>query len=231
MGEITKHAGKCLKTFFCLVFAFSLSAAPVSASGSLRFSEVSDSVDGPALKCRASYPHIDGMCNTAVQERFNVLMMERAKAMELRAQYNAKFGNVAADMSYNVTRNNNSVASLVLRDKIGTGKGESCSQMGFTLDTVTGQRYFLSDIFIDNADYVETLSEQIKAQIKSKGLYRKQIREFKRISQNQDYYLTQDSLVLFFEQGEYFSSDCAVREFAIPLKTLAGILKPKIYSL
>ncbi|HEX2938246.1 MAG TPA: DUF3298 domain-containing protein [Ruminiclostridium sp.] len=229
MGEIAELKKSPLKHgLFCFSLAFVLAVVPVSAAGSLRVEKVSESVSVPSLNCRVSYPHIDGISNLSRQERLNVALKESAKTVETKARYDAKFGNVNADVDFIVTRNNNSIMSLVVKGKISSGKSESLSQTGLTIDTVTGRRYLLADLFIDNADYVETLSNQIKTQIARSGLDKRQVKEFKRISENEDFYLTSDSVIVFFEQGEYFSSDCAVREFAIPLETLAGILKPQV---
>lgn len=230
MGGITNLKKSPLHGFFCFLLAAILAIIPVSAAGGVRVEMVSENLSEPSLNCRIAYPHIEGMNNRDRQERLNVFMREKAKAVETKAQYGAKFGSVAAEMNFKLTRNSGGIMSLIVKDKMVSGKTESFSQTGLTVDTVTGRRYLLCDLFVDNADYVEVLSEQVRAQIEKQGLDRKQVREFKRISENEDFYLTPDSVVLFFEQGEYFSSDCAVKEFAIPLKSLTGILKPEVYN-
>jgi len=214
---------------FCFSLAIFLTLTPVLAAGSVKVEKVTENISQPSLDCRISYPHLDGINNQDMQERLNVFIKERAKTVETKAQYNAKFEKVNAVMDFKVTRNNDGIMSLVIKDKISSAKGDNYSQTSLTIDTVTGRRYFLSDLFIDNADYVEMLSGQIKNQISRTGLDKKQIKTFKRISANEDFYLTPDAVVVYFEQGEYFSNDCAVKEFAIPLNTLSGILKPRIW--
>jgi Protein of unknown function (DUF3298). len=204
-----------------------LFVTPAFALRSLRVEKISSQSSQPALDCRITYPHISGVVNGQNQQLLNVGFAEQAKIFRAKADYAAKSGTVKADMDYRVTRNQDGVLSLVIRRTISAANGVQREFTGVTIDTVSGQRFFLSDLFIDNADYVATLSGQIQQKITQSRMAEKLVRKFDRIGANQAFYLTGDALVVFFSQGEYFSDDCAVTEFAIPLKSLEGILKPQ----
>lgn len=211
-----------------------LFVTPASALRSLRVEKISTQQTRPALECRIDYPYISGIVRCKNQQQLNVGFAEQAKIFLAKADYAAKNGSVKAVMNYRVTRNQDGVLSLVTKRSItatsgsqGTLQQEAAS---VTVDTVSGQRLFLSDLFIQNADYVATLSGQIQQKILQSRMKDKSVRKFDKISENQSYYLTGDALVIFFKQGQYFTDDCAVPEFAIPLKSLEGILKPQ-YSL
>jgi hypothetical protein len=211
----------------CFALAAVFFVSPAFAAGSVRVDKVDKQVSDSTLKCRIVYPHISGLDDENRQQRLNVAFMERAKTVCTRAKYEAKSGTVNANMDFKVTHNHDGVMSLVMKESINAGSGEKFTQTGVTIDTVTGRRYLISDLFIDNADYVATLSAQVKSQIERMQPRLKQVKEFAEISDNAEFYLTDDTLVVFFRQGEYFSSECAVKEFAIPLKTLEEILKPQ----
>jgi len=227
MGRIVKGKKSPFRGLICFVITFVFVASPVSATGSVRVDRIAEQSSEPALKCRIDYPHISGLTDENMQHKLNVAFNEKANVFRTKAKYEAKSGTVDADMGFKVTRNQDGVMSLVMKEKINAGKGEKLTQTGVTIDTVTGRRYFISDVFIDNADYVAVLSAQVKSQIERQGLDLRQVKRFKKISENADFYLTGERLVVFLKQGEYFSDECSVKEFAIPLKTLEQILKPQ----
>lgn len=228
MGRIVGCKKKPVCGFFCFAIALIFLASPVYASGSVRVDKVAAQMSDSSLNCHIVYPHISGLNDENMQQRLNVAFMEMAKIVHTKAKYEAKSGTVDADMDFNVTRNQDGVMSLVMKENINSSKGKRFAQTGVTIDTVTGRRYLISDLFIDNADYVATLSAQVKSQLERNRQSGNQVKEFNQISENADFYLTADTIVVFFKQGEYFSDECAVKEFAIPLKALKAILKPQI---
>ncbi len=226
MGRIMLGKKKQGSIILCLSLCLIFLANPVCALGSLRVEKISSEISGSQLNYRIVYPHISGLKDTMMQQRLNVAFMEKAKAAECEAKYEAKSAAVNGNVDFEVRRNQNGVMSLVMKKNINAGFGNRAEQTGVTIDTVTGSRYLIADLFVNNADYVATLSAQVKEQIR-RGLNYKKLREFEQISENSDYYLTDKSLVVYFKQGEYFTAECGIKEFVIPLKSLDGILKPQ----
>lgn len=229
IGVIGKN--RPLRQITGIAIAAVLLSTPGSALGSLRVEKITTRLSEQNLTCQIEYPHISGIVIAQNQQLLNVDFAEQAKIFSAKADYAAKSQTVKAKMDYHVTRNQDGILSLVIRRTIVAQNGAQIGALqeynGMTIDTVRGQRLFLSDLFIQHADYVATLSGQIQDRIVKSRLNEKMIRKFEKISENQEFYLTGDKLVLIFSQGQYFTDECGVKEFAIPLKSLEEILKPQ----
>ncbi len=184
MGRIVSVKKRPYSGLICFVLSAVLFTSPVFAAGSVRVDRVAEQVTGENLKCETAYPHISGLNDKNMQQKLNVAFKEKADVVRTEAKYEAKSGNVNAKMDFKVMRNQDGVMSLVMKESIVAGKGEKLTQTGVTINTVTGRRYFISDLFIDNADYVSTLSAQIKSKIESSQL---SVKGFDKISENADY--------------------------------------------
>lgn len=222
MGRIIEKKMNPLCGFVCFALIFMFLASPAFAAGTVRVGRITEKESYSSVQSSIAYPNISGISDTKQQNRLNVAFMEMAKTFRTKAEYEAKSGTVNANMDYKVMRNQDGVMSLVVKESINSGRGQDVSQIGVTIDTVTGRRYLISDLFIENADYVDTISDYINSKQRNKS-----DASFVKVSENADYYLTRDAIVLFFKQGENTNKECAVKEFAIPLKTLKGILKPQ----
>ncbi|MCG7407126.1 DUF3298 and DUF4163 domain-containing protein [Paenibacillus sp. ACRRX] len=69
-------------------------------------------------------------------------------------------------------------------------------QRGLTFDVNTGKLYMLSDLFKPSAPYVELLSANVSRQIKQRDI--PTLEPFTKIRPDQDFYMTDKALVLFF---------------------------------
>jgi hypothetical protein len=69
-----------------------------------------------------------------------------------------------------------------------------------TFNVLTGKQYSLGDLFKPGSDYVGVLSAEVSAQIKQRNL--PLLNGFTAISPNQDYYLADKSIVIFFQLYE-----------------------------
>lgn len=215
MGNKTLVKKNPLYGFFSFALAAVIFTIPASASGSVRINAVTERVSEQNLDCSVKYPQLYGIKNTDAQEKLNVGFLEMAKVVRTEAIYGAKSGAVKASMDFTVTRNDGGILSLVVNKNITSPSGRNPDKIGVTVDTVTGRRYLLSDLFIENADYVATLSDAISSQ------------SILRISTNQGFYLIDDKLVVIVGQGKISDNDYTVKEFAIPLKQIKEILKPQ----
>jgi len=73
-------------------------------------------------------------------------------------------------------------------------------QRGLTFETETGKLIKLPDLFKPGAPYVDVLSKHVAAQIKMRDI--QTLEPFKSIRPDQDFYMTDKSLVLFFQLYE-----------------------------
>ncbi|HEX3027145.1 MAG TPA: DUF3298 domain-containing protein [Clostridia bacterium] len=216
--------------FFSAVLIGWLLICPVQAASSLKVYGFSTEFKEPSLQYSCSYPRITGIDNNQMQQRVNVMIREKAETSVQTAQYISKKLNGAVKVSgkfhYQLKRNENGILSLVLQDSLFTGNERGIQQQtGVTLNTVNGRIYKLRSLFVEHADYVGVISDEIHRQISQKGLKNQQLESFKKIRNDENFYLTSDSLVVFFDQYQYGNSD--IREFSIPLNSLNGMLKPE----
>lgn len=117
----------------------------------------------------------------------------------------------------------------------GAGSGYEWNYF-YTIDLNTGKRLQLKDIFIDGADYITPISENIKLQMKERmeadeNVYYwldDEIEEwnFKTITDETSFYLNENgNVVIGFNEGDVAPMYMGTVEFEIPDKALEGIRK------
>ncbi|ADU27527.1 DUF3298 and DUF4163 domain-containing protein [Ethanoligenens harbinense] len=212
-----------LAALVLLSLAFTL---PATALGHVHVETVHSPLDAPGVQFECVYPHVSGIGNVQNQQKLNRSLREQALCAQKQAEYAAKAAPVRGSFGYEVTRNEGGTFSLVTTRTFTQNGRTGTVQKGVTVNTADGRVYSLSGLFVDHADYVGVLSEQVQAQIHAKGLTDRLRRPFKQIGAEQDFYLTKTELVLLFQQGESFTEDCGVQTFRISLQSLDGTLKP-----
>lgn len=88
--------------------------------------------------------------------------------------------------------------------------------------------YHIDDLFsrkIRKSKFIGIINEIIKQHIKIKDL--KLNKEFDGVSLDQDYYLTEDSLVIFFQMNEYTNIEFGFPEFTIAFSNILEIINSK----
>jgi hypothetical protein len=205
----------------------------VSASSTLRVQSKSNEINEPQLKFKSNYPYIQGLHDEKKQQKLNVRLKEKAETTQRTAQYASKMLDgtktaVDASFDYSVKRNDNGILSIVMNERINAGNQKGMNvQSAMNIDTISGKFYKLQDFFSEKADYTATISDEIKRQMKQKGLDKKLLSDFKQIKSDEDFYITDSKIIIFFQQYEYFPYECGITEFEIPLRSLDGILKPE----
>lgn len=106
----------------------------------------------------------------------------------------------------------------------------------YTIDMHTGERVELKDLFLENADYITVISEDIKKQMKERmevdeNVYywlEDEIEElnFSAITEETAFYLNGNrEVVISFNEGEVAPMYMGMVEFIIPNEVVEGILK------
>ncbi|MFL0267292.1 RsiV family protein [Candidatus Clostridium radicumherbarum] len=88
--------------------------------------------------------------------------------------------------------------------------------------------YHIDDLFsrrIKKYKFIGIINEFIKQHIKMKNI--NLTKEFEGIKSDQDYYLTEDSLVIFFEMGEYTAVEFGFPEVTIEFSSILDIVNNK----
>lgn len=117
----------------------------------------------------------------------------------------------------------------------GAGSGYQWNYY-YTIDLNTGERLQLKDIFVEGADYITPISENIKAQMEEQMAADEQVyywlhdeieaMNFKSITQETSFYLNEvGNVVIGFNEGDVAPMYMGAVEFEIPAEVLAGIRK------
>ena len=106
----------------------------------------------------------------------------------------------------------------------------------YTIDLISGERLQLKDIFVEGADYITPISENIKEQMRNRMAQDENVYywlddeieelNFKAISEETSFYINEkDNVVISFDQGEVAAMYLGVVEFEIPAEVLVDIRK------
>jgi len=128
--------------------------------------------------------------------------------------------------SYEIKTNLQNVFSLIL---IGLGDFGGAHPMTYVralnMDVLTGKNYQLSELFKPNSNYLKRLSDIIAEQIKERDI--PLFEEFKGIRPNQDYYIADVNLIIFFQLYEITSYAQGFPYFSIPIYEIQDIVDEK----
>lgn len=93
---------------------------------------------------------------------------------------------------------------------------------GLTFDVNSGEGFELEDLFKPGTDYVKVLSDIVEQQIKDREI--QLLDEFKGIKPDQDFYIADKSLVLFFQLYEITPYYMGLQYFPISVYQLQAII-------
>lgn len=117
----------------------------------------------------------------------------------------------------------------------GAGSGYQWNYY-YTIDLKTGERLKLKDIFVDGADYITPISENIKVQMREQMDADENVHywlddeieelNFKAITEETSFYLNErDNVVIGFNEGDVAPMYMGTVEFEIPQEVLSDIRK------
>jgi len=149
------------------------------------------------------YPQIIRMENIAVQKKMNQTILQLA-------QYLIKQQHIQQDVedfievigTFEIKTNERNLLSLSLSNYAYAplhANGLTLMK-SLTFDITTGRTYHLQDLFQPNSDYVGVLSRLVQQQIKEREI--DILNGFTMISPDQDFYIADKSLVLYFQLYE-----------------------------
>lgn len=169
------------------------------------------------------YPQVTGLANPAAQSAINLqIITELTRLMQELGYGNASL--VEMTGYYEVKTNERGVLSLLLVVYSFTGGAHGLTiAKGLTFDIHTGQRYRLADLFKPDSNYRNVLSGMIGEMITEWEV--PVLEPFESISSDQDFYLADHSLTVFFQLYELTPYVYGFPYFPIPLKSLESIIK------
>ncbi|HLQ97707.1 MAG TPA: RsiV family protein [Candidatus Dormibacteraeota bacterium] len=171
------------------------------------------------------YPEVFGLENLHVQQTINYSIVQLAQQL-INQQYQQQDVDHFAEMigTYEIKTNERGILSLTLSNyAIAPQHANGLTiTKSLTFDVKTGKTYQLKSLFKPGSDYVDVLSSIVRRQIEERDI--PIINGFSQISPDQDFYIADKSLVLYFQPIEitphYFGSPM----FPISVYELADII-------
>jgi hypothetical protein len=146
------------------------------------------------------YPVIGGVSDKEVQRKINHTILRTVYALMKEQGY---FENETTTItaSYEIKNNQRGILSLSLINYAFSGGAHGLTLIrSLTFNTETGKLYRLKDLFKPDADYVARLSMLVEEQIRERDI--PLLGEFSGIRPDQDFYIADKSLVLYFQLYE-----------------------------
>ncbi|BAQ11842.1 hypothetical protein OXB_3373 [Bacillus sp. OxB-1] len=177
-------------------------------------------------KVNVYYPVIVHLENSEVQSKMNHAIIELLNQILIDLDYYDK-NLVELLASYEVKTNERGILSLNLIVYSFTGGAHGMTVVrSLTFDTKTGKQYTLKELFKQDSPYVETLSSIIRKQMQRWNVDLLDP-PFKEIRPDQDFYLADTSIVIYFQLYEITPYYWGFPYFPIPIKDLETIIQPE----
>ena len=127
--------------------------------------------------------------------------------------------------NYEIKTNERGILSLNLIVYSFTGGAHGMTIIkSLTFDVKTGKQYTLQELFKPDSNYEKKLSDIIGKKIKDWNI--QLLEEFKGIRSDQDFYIADTTLVIYFQLYEITPYYWGFPYFPIPLLDIADIIRP-----
>lgn len=220
-----------------------------STENSIKISAVSLNANEKYLDATIQYPQISGLKDSSIQEGINDVLKKAALSSETEGQKNAsdmaqyisegyEYGDArcVTYFDYSVRYNQQDLLSVILTDYqfLGGAHG-STYQSSYTFDLTTGKTLSLSDLMQSGTDYTAYFNSGIRKAIDERVasglLYEFETGKFSSIGDNPAYYLTENGIVFYFQQYDYFPYAAGIQTFSFPYSDLSKLLKTQYLGL
>jgi hypothetical protein len=167
------------------------------------------------------YPQVAGLKNENVQIKINQLISKQV--LDLIPKEGCQVYQTIKGI-YKVELNKNGILSIKL--DVYTFRKHAANgldvQKSITVNLETGKIYQIYDLFKRNSNYRAVITRMIKEQIKERDL--PLIKEFKVIGDNESFYLTNNALVVYFQEIEFTPHYVGIPEFTIPFSQIKNLI-------
>ena len=195
------------------------------------------------IKITLQYPQVDRLNNEAVQDRINSIFKKAAceardegllnaeeRKKILASGYTGELDRYETYFDYKLKYNQNGLLSVVFINFQYAGGAHGLTvQNSHTLSLETGEEYRLKDLMEGSAGYISFISdfvrEEIDTRTKAGDLMEIGDPSFKTINEDQDFFLSNNAVVIYFQEYEYFPYAAGIQEFPIDYTSLENMLK------
>lgn len=191
-----------------------------------------------ALAINMKIPVVSGIKDEELQARINAELENVAlKDKEEITRLSQVAEKLAAapyeiDWSYCVTYNKNGILSLVVSNYQYTGGAHGMTlQESYNYDLNEGKKLSLASLFEPGVEYKKVINNEIKKQIASRPEnFFEGESGFQSIADDQDYYLKDGHLVIYFGLYEIAPYVSGLPEFAIPFTSFDGGIRAELFE-
>lgn len=171
------------------------------------------------------YPRVSGLSNAKVERQINQNIRSLVEQM-ISEQISRGGSKTTIIAKYKVPLNQKGLLSIKFENYAYTPPAAH----GFTIvrsltfDLNTGVIYGFSDLFNKDSDYKAVLNKIIEKQIEEREI--PLLVEFKGVSDDQEYYLTPNSLVIYYQLYELAPYVYGIIEFPISYSEIKNYINP-----
>ena len=170
------------------------------------------------------YPFVVGLANQEAETKINAAIVDTLNQILVELGYHEPSLQEMLG-EFEVKTNERGIFSLSLSVYSFTGGAHGMTIIkSLTFDVATGHQYDLSDLFITDSDYATKLSSIIQIKMKDWGTLL--LDEFTKIRNDQDFYLADHSIVIYFQLYEISPYVMGFPYFPIPILDIQDIIKP-----
>lgn len=182
-----------------------------------------------------NYPQIDGISDKNVSDKINAVLKQDAQdaknqgiqtAQQIAEETKGYIGEINKDetyFDYRIKYNQNGLLSLILLNYQYTGGAHGMTkQTSYTFNLKTGEQIALKDLMKPGSDYVLTYNKIVNSEIIKRELC--PLTSFENIKDNQDYYLSNEGVAVYFQQYEYFCYAAGIQAFTADYSVLKDML-------
>lgn len=180
----------------------------------------------PRLQIR--YPQLTGLPNRKAQMIINDRIMQMVYRL-IRDQGYVQDPAKEMTGTYEIALNGHGLISIVFRNYAyaqGAAHGVTV-QKSLTMDLWDGREYRFADLFREDSDYKRKIDAILQKQIEEKEVPIFDTVPFKGVGPNQDYYLTPEGLVVYYQLYEYTPYAYGFPTFPIPYSEISDIVDPQ----
>ncbi|AWD66908.1 MULTISPECIES: DUF3298 and DUF4163 domain-containing protein [Priestia] len=172
-------------------------------------------------KLNVYYPAVH-LTNPAVQHSINSKILQRTNEL-IRQQGYEENPDTEETGYYELKTNERNVLSLTLVNFAYSGGAHGLTVVvPLTFNVLTGKTYQLKDLFKKDSNYVSVLSKIVGAQIKERDIM--VLGEYKGIKPDQDFYIADKSLVLFYQLYDLAPYAYGIPYFPISIYAIQDII-------
>lgn len=172
-------------------------------------------------------PQVVGMHNQAAEHAINHAIIQQFNELIDEQRQVQVQGQTEMSGYYEIKTNERGVLSLIqvnyaITPQMAHGMTFARS---LTFDVRTGKSYALSELFKPGSPYVQAISEQVSQQIKERDI--SLLNEFKGIRPDQDFYIADKALVIYFQLYEITPYYYGFPMFPISIYSLQNIIEER----